>query len=114
MMNPWKVLNVHQRSTNEEIHESFLALAKKHHPDKKGGNTKKFAELTMAYALLKGKKERQKFLDLSPLFGSICPRCLGAGGKSKTKSITEKEFIKCENCHGAGYEIKETGYATIV
>lgn len=114
MMNPWRVLGVHQKSSDEDVQAAFHKLAKKWHPDKRGGDKQRFAEAAMAYGLLKTRTARRKFLDLSPLYGQRCPTCLGAGGKSKTKSITEKEFISCNTCHGAGYLITEESNVSIV
>jgi DnaJ-class molecular chaperone len=108
------VLGLREGATPQEIKDTYKALVKKWHPDKRGGDQKRFAEAAMAYGLLKTRTARRKFLDLSPLYGQRCPTCLGAGGKSKTKSITEKEFISCNTCHGAGYLITEESNVSIV
>ena len=114
MINPWKILGVHQKSTDEDIQEAFHKLAKKWHPDKKGGDQKRFAEAAMAYGLLKTRAARRQFTDLSPLYGQRCPICVGTGGTNKTKSITAREFVVCNNCHGAGYLIEEDKNVSIV
>lgn len=110
MINPWQVLGVHQKMSDEEIHQAFRDLAYKLHPDRPTGNKDKFSELVMAYGLLKTRAARRQFVDLSHLYGPRCPTCGGTGGKSKAKSITEKKYIVCKTCFGAGYliEKKET------
>jgi len=46
---PFKVLDLTPMATKTQIKARFRELAKKHHPDKEGGDSKKFNEITQAY-----------------------------------------------------------------
>jgi outer membrane biosynthesis protein TonB len=58
-MDPYKILNITKKSSPKEIRDSYLKLAKLHHPDKNNGSTaKKFQEIEFAYTLLTGNIRR--------------------------------------------------------
>jgi DnaJ-class molecular chaperone len=64
MRDPYSVLGVAKSATDAEIKKAFRALAKKHHPDTKGGDQaaqKKFQEISAAYDILGDKEKRAKF-----------------------------------------------------
>jgi DnaJ family protein A protein 2 len=50
-MDPYNVLGVSRNATKDEIKKAYRKLAVKHHPDK-GGDEKKFQEITNAYTVL--------------------------------------------------------------
>lgn len=64
MRDPYSVLGVAKSASEAEIKKAFRALAKKHHPDTKGGDKsaqKKFQEISAAYDILGDKEKRAKF-----------------------------------------------------
>ncbi len=64
MRDPYSVLGVAKSASAAEIKKAFRALAKKHHPDTKGGDVasqKRFQEISGAYDILGDKEKRAKF-----------------------------------------------------
>jgi molecular chaperone DnaJ len=61
MKNYYDILGVAKTATEEDIKKAFRKLAHKYHPDKKGGDEKKFKELSEAYSVLSDKKKRGEY-----------------------------------------------------
>ncbi len=61
MKDYYKTLGVSKNSSDEEIKKAFYKLAHKYHPDKAGGDEKKFKEVNEAYQILSDKKKRQQY-----------------------------------------------------
>ncbi len=64
MRDPYEVLGVSKSASEAEIKKAFRNLAKKHHPDTKGGDVaakKRFQEISAAYDILGDKDKRSKF-----------------------------------------------------
>ncbi len=64
MRDPYEVLGVPKGASEAEIKKAFRTLAKKHHPDTKGGDTsaqKRFQEISAAYEIVGDKEKRAKF-----------------------------------------------------
>jgi molecular chaperone DnaJ len=61
MKDYYKVLGVDKKSTKDEIKKAFYKLAHQHHPDKNGGDDKKFKEVNEAYQVLSDDKKRQHY-----------------------------------------------------
>jgi len=64
MADPYKVLGVAKTASDAEIKKAFRALAKKHHPDTKGGDKaaqKKFQEISGAYDIVGDAEKRAKY-----------------------------------------------------
>lgn len=64
MKNYYKILNVKQTATDEEIKTSYRQLAKRFHPDVNPGNTeaaRKFADINEAYGILSDPTRRASF-----------------------------------------------------
>jgi len=64
MANPYDILGVSKNASEAEIKKAFRQLAKKHHPDTKGGDKtahKKFQEISGAYDILGDKEKRAKY-----------------------------------------------------
>jgi|SRR3989339_1933810 len=61
MKDYYETLGVSKNSSDEEIKKAFYKLAHKHHPDKAGGDEKKFKEANEAYQILSDKKKRQQY-----------------------------------------------------
>ncbi len=61
MKDYYSILGVSKTATEDEIKTAFRKLAHKYHPDKKGGDEKKFKEVSEAYAVLSDKKKRAEY-----------------------------------------------------
>jgi len=64
MRDPYDVLGVSKTASEAEIKKAFRSLAKKHHPDTKGGDAaaqKRFQEISAAYDIVGDKQKRAKF-----------------------------------------------------
>ena len=48
----YETLELNKNATKEEIKKSFHKLAMKYHPDRNGGDDKKFKEINEAYQIL--------------------------------------------------------------
>jgi DnaJ-class molecular chaperone len=86
MRDPYEVLGVNRSASDTEIKKAFRALAKKHHPDTKGGDPaaqKRFQEISGAYDILGDKVKRTKFdsgeIDASGNPRGFDPRSHGYG-----------------------------------
>lgn len=64
MRDPYDILGVSKNASEAEIKKAFRALAKKHHPDARPGDTgaaKRFQEISAAYDILSDKEKKVKF-----------------------------------------------------
>ncbi len=61
MKNYYDVLGVSKSATEDDIKKAFRKLAHKYHPDKKGGDEKRFKEVSEAYSVLSDKKKRAEY-----------------------------------------------------
>lgn len=61
MKNYYDILGISKDASEDEIKRAFRKLAQKYHPDKKGGDEKKFKEASEAYAVLSDKKKRAEY-----------------------------------------------------
>ena len=66
-MNPYKILKIKKKATQEEIKKAFHKLAKQYHPDKENGNEEMFKKINEAYTILSDPEQR-KFYDT---FGTV-------------------------------------------
>ncbi len=57
----YNILGVSKDASDDEIKKAYRKLAHKHHPDKTGGNEKKFKEINTAYQTLSDKTKRQQY-----------------------------------------------------
>lgn len=100
-MNPYALLGVHTKSTDEDIASAYKTLARLCHPDR-GGDAAKFAALAEAYAAIKDKKARRRFEE-SLYMEDKCYACQGRGVTWKSKGLHEKIYTACGVCGGSGY-----------
>src|SRR3989344_112262 len=57
----YSVLGVSKSASADEIKRAYRKLAHQHHPDKQGGDEKKFKEINEAYHALSDPKKRQQY-----------------------------------------------------
>lgn len=73
----YKILDIDKAATHTDVKKAFRKLAHKYHPDKKGGDEKKFKEASEAYATLGDEKKRKEY-DMTG--GGFNPGAGGFGG----------------------------------
>ena len=71
----YNVLGVDKKASAEDIKKAYRKLAHKYHPDKNGGDDKKFKEINEAYQVL-GKEDKRRQYDT---FGAAGSNFSGAG-----------------------------------
>ena len=57
----YNILNVQKTASPDEIKKGFRKLAHEYHPDKKGGDEKKFKEINEAYQVLSNPEKKQQY-----------------------------------------------------
>ncbi len=57
----YEILGVNKGASEDEIKRAYRKLAHQHHPDKNGGEDKKFKEMNEAYQVLGNKEKRQHY-----------------------------------------------------
>jgi molecular chaperone DnaJ len=57
----YKVLGVDKTASEEDIKKAYRKLAHQYHPDKSGGDEKKFKEINEAYQILGNKEKRSQY-----------------------------------------------------
>ncbi len=71
----YETLGVSKNASKDEIKKAFRNLAHKYHPDKKGGDEKKFKEVSEAYSILSDDKKRAEYDTYGRVFSGT-----GSGG----------------------------------
>lgn len=59
-MDYYKILGINEKASQDEIKKAYKKLAMKNHPDR-GGDTKKFQEISQAYDTLGDEQKRQQY-----------------------------------------------------
>lgn len=70
MADYYKILGVNRSASEEEIKKAFRRLAHQYHPDKAGGDEKKFKEVNEAYQVLSDKEKRAQYDRFGQVFSA--------------------------------------------
>ena len=122
----YEILGVKKGASREEVKKAYRKLAHEHHPDKKGGDEKKFKEINEAYQILGDEQKRQQYDKFGQTgFGAGGFSARGGQGRRANRGsdmslgidISFKESVfggrrsviiekskKCEICNGSGAE----------
>ena len=57
----YKILGIKNAASKDEIKQAYRRLAHQYHPDKTGGDDKKFKEINEAYSILSNDEKRQQY-----------------------------------------------------
>ena len=57
----YEILGVPKTATEDEIKRAYRRLAHQYHPDKNGGDDKKFKEINEAYQVLGNKEKKEQY-----------------------------------------------------
>lgn len=57
----YKILGINKNTSKEEVRRAYRELAHKYHPDKRGGDEKRFKEINEAYQVLSDDNKRQQY-----------------------------------------------------
>src|SRR3989344_4501229 len=57
----YNILGITKNAGKDDIKKAFHRLAHKYHPDKKGGDSNKFKEVSEAYSILSDDKKRAEY-----------------------------------------------------
>ncbi len=57
----YKILGIEKTATEDDVKKAFRRLAHKYHPDKEGGDEKKFKEINEAYQTLSNEQKRAQY-----------------------------------------------------
>jgi len=90
-MDYYKILEIDKKTSPEEIKKAFRKKAHKYHPDKKGGDEKKFKEINEAYQILSDPQKKAQYDQFGANFNQ-------AGGES-TQSWNQQGDFDFGNVH---------------
>ena len=76
----YKILGVNRNASEEEIKKAYRRLAHQYHPDKTGGDEKKFKEINEAYQILSNKEKRTQYDRFGQVFSAGGGPAYGGGG----------------------------------
>jgi len=82
MKDYYEILGVDKSASKEDIKKAFRNLAHKYHPDKKGGDEKKFKEANEAYSVLSDDKKRAEYDTYGRVFNDGGARSQDGYGQS--------------------------------
>jgi len=105
MKNYYEILGVQKTASDEDIKKAFRKLAHKYHPDKGGGDDKKFKEISEAYAVLSDKKRRAEY----DRFGAYQPGGAQGGQGFGGFDFSNFDFSQFQGAQGGNFQEFDLG-----
>ncbi|HEY4496462.1 MAG TPA: molecular chaperone DnaJ [Candidatus Paceibacterota bacterium] len=90
----YEILGINKNASKDDIKKAFRNLAHQYHPDKKGGNEKKFKEANEAYSVLSDDKKRAEYDSYGRVF---------SGGPSTGSGQAGFDGFDFSNFSGEGF-----------
>jgi molecular chaperone DnaJ len=109
MKNYYDILGVSKDASEEDIKKAFRKLAHKYHPDKKGGNERKFKEVSEAYAVLSDKGRRAEYDTYGKTFAGGGPGGFGFDFSNFTGSGNFEDIFREFSAQGGGASAWDLG-----
>lgn len=94
----YKILGVDKGASKDEIKKAFRKMAHEHHPDKTGGDDKKFKEVNEAYSVLSDDNKKAQY----DQFGSEGPAGFGGYGGGQGQGFGGFDFSGFTGGQGFG------------
>lgn len=94
----YNTLGISKGASDGEIKKAYRKLAHKHHPDKKGGDEKKFKEINEAYQTLSDKQKRGQY----DQFGSTFEQAGAGGGGAGFGGFDYSDIFRRASAGGGG------------
>ena len=105
MADYYDILGVKKDATADEIKKAFRKQAHKYHPDKGGGDEKKFKEANEAYQVLSDTEKRRKYDQYGQGFHDNAPPSGGNGGGAGFEGFDFSHFSQGGfNFSGGGFD----------
>ncbi len=105
----YEILGVSKDASQKEIKKAFRRLAQKYHPDKKGGDTKKFQKINEAYQTLSNEKKRNMY----DRFGSAYKQAGGQAGSSGFGGFSNWGGFSRQSGSRAGVDFEDFGFGDL-
>ena len=109
----YKTLGIDKKSSKDEVKRAYRKLAHQYHPDKKGGDEKKFKEINEAYSILSDDKKRAEYDTYGRTFSGAGQQ--GAGGwdfsgfSSQGGPFSGWDFSNFTNKENSGFQDFDLG-----
>jgi len=108
----YKILGVDKNASQEEIKKAYWRLAQKYHPDKPGGNEKKFKEINEAYQTLSDKEKRAQYDQYGQTFEQARSQGAYSGFRGFSDWVSFMEAMKEQQEQQAG-EQQDFGFGDL-
>ncbi len=106
MKNFYDTLGVAKNASDDDIKKAFRKLAQQYHPDKKGGDEKKFKEISEAYSVLSDATRRAEYDRYGQSFNGAGPQGGGAsGGFGGASGFEGFDFSQFTNGGGVEFDL---------
>ena len=97
MIRAYSILGISRESTLTECRKAYSKLIRQHHPDRRGGDANRAAELNLANMELGTADDKRKYDMRVEVTGKTCPACNRRG-----RTGFGLRAVLCSECGGEG------------